>query len=100
MTNGWGRWGDHKVACRAVDPEEFFGGAAQQSRVKSVCTGCRVRVVCLAEALDNRMDFGVWGGMTARERGALLRQRPDVRSWRMVLERALDSGEEVFSSSS
>ena len=31
------------------------------------------------------MDFGVWGGMTERERRALLRRRPDVRSWRAEL---------------
>ena len=37
------------------------------------------------DALDNRMDFGVWGGMTERERRALLRRRPEVRSWRNEL---------------
>jgi WhiB family redox-sensing transcriptional regulator len=42
---------------------------------------------CLAEALDSRVDFGVWG-MTERERRALLRRRPDVASWRQVLESA------------
>jgi WhiB family transcriptional regulator, redox-sensing transcriptional regulator len=31
------------------------------------------------------MDFGVWGGMTERERRALLRRRPEVRSWRNEL---------------
>ena len=40
---------------------------------------------CLAEALDNRIEWGVWGGMTERERRLLLRQRTDVRSWRSVL---------------
>ena len=34
---------------------------------------------CLADALDNRTEFGVWGGMTERERRALLKRRPDVR---------------------
>ena len=47
--------------------------------------GCPVRFDCLAEALDNRIEWGVWGGMTERERRQLLRQRPDVRSWRSVL---------------
>jgi WhiB family redox-sensing transcriptional regulator len=45
-----------------------------------------VRTECLADALDNRVEFGVWGGMTERERRALLRRRPDVSSWRKVLE--------------
>jgi WhiB family redox-sensing transcriptional regulator len=47
-----------------------------------------VRTECLAEALDNRIEFGVWGGMTERERRALLRRRPDVTSWRDLLENA------------
>ena len=34
--------------------------------------GCAVRTECLADALDNRIEFGVWGGMTERERRALL----------------------------
>ena len=40
---------------------------------------------CLAEALDNRIEWGVWGGMTERERRLLLRQRTDVVSWSSVL---------------
>ena len=40
---------------------------------------------CLAEALDNRIEWGVWGGMTERERRLLLRQRSDVASWKSVL---------------
>jgi WhiB family redox-sensing transcriptional regulator len=42
----------------------------------------------LADSLDNEIEFGVWGGMTERERRALLRRRPDVRSWRTLLETA------------
>jgi WhiB family redox-sensing transcriptional regulator len=43
---------------------------------------------CLAEALDNKIEFGVWGGMTERERRALLRRRPDVDSWLELLDNA------------
>ena len=39
----------------------------------------------LAEALDSESSFGVWGGLTERERRALLRQHPEVTSWREVL---------------
>jgi WhiB family redox-sensing transcriptional regulator len=60
----------------------------RQNRAKAVCTGCPVRTECLVEALDNRVEWGVWGGMTERERRALLRRRPNVASWRRVLERA------------
>ncbi len=61
---------------------------AAQNRAKAVCTGCPVRTECLADALDNRVEFGVWGGMTERERRALLRRRPMVTSWRRLLETA------------
>lgn len=42
----------------------------------------------IAHALDQRIEFGVWGGMTERERRALLRRRPTVTSWRRLLETA------------
>jgi WhiB family redox-sensing transcriptional regulator len=48
-----------------------------------------VRTECLADALDNRVEFGVWGGLTERERRALLRRRPNVRSWRSLLATAM-----------
>lgn len=76
------------AACGNTDPEELFGQSERQSRAKAVCTGCPVRTECLAEALDNRIEFGVWGGMTERERRRLLRRRPDVVSWRQVLDDA------------
>ncbi|MEU2119857.1 WhiB family transcriptional regulator [Streptomyces sp. NPDC016459] len=81
-------WSEH-AACREEDPEELFvQGNTQQSRAKAVCTSCPVRTECLAEALDHRIEFGVWGGMTERERRALLRRRPEVLSWRQVLDDA------------
>jgi len=36
---------------------------------------------CGAEALDNKVEFGVWGGMTERQRRALLKKNPQVASW-------------------
>ena len=75
-------------ACRDADPDDFFVQGAAQNRVKTRCFGCVVRTECLADALDNRVEFGVWGGMTERERRALLRRRPDVTSWKKLLEDA------------
>lgn len=75
-------------ACRNADPDELFVSGAAQNRAKAVCMGCPVRTECLSDALDNRVEFGVWGGMTERERRALLRRRPDVTSWRELLETA------------
>ncbi|WP_369204545.1 WhiB family transcriptional regulator [Streptomyces sp. PU-14G] len=77
-----------QAACRSTDPDELFVQGAAQNRAKAVCTGCPVRTECLADALDNRVEFGVWGGMTERERRALLRRRPTVTSWRRLLETA------------
>lgn len=68
----------------------FVQGAAQ-NRAKVVCATCPVRTECLADALDNRVEYGVWGGMTERERRALLRRRPEVDSWRQVLEEKRDA---------
>lgn len=70
--------------------DELFPDGADQKRVRSMCSGCRVRKECLAEALDNRIEWGVWGGMTERERRALLRRRSEVTSWRRLLEVARD----------
>ncbi|WP_037923116.1 WhiB family transcriptional regulator [Streptomyces violaceorubidus] len=66
--------------CRE-QPEQMFVEGAEQNRVKAVCTGCPVRLECLAYALDHRVEYGVWGAMTERERRALLRRRPGVKSW-------------------
>jgi WhiB family redox-sensing transcriptional regulator len=76
------------AACRSTNPDALFVQGAAQNRAKSICLGCKVRTECLADALDNRVEFGVWGGMTERERRALLRRRPDVQSWWRLLEAA------------
>lgn len=78
------------AACRGSEPDELFVQGAAQNRAKAVCLGCPVRTECLADALDNRTEFGIWGGMTERERRALLRRRPEVDSWRGLLEAARD----------
>jgi WhiB family redox-sensing transcriptional regulator len=74
--------------CRDVDPEALFVAGAAQHQAKVICYGCPVRIDCLADALDSRAEFGVWGGLTERERRVLLRRRPDVRSWRSFLASA------------
>ncbi|MFF3326526.1 WhiB family transcriptional regulator [Streptomyces sp. NPDC002889] len=96
MTSTVAHW-DQDAACRSADPEELFAESAQQNRAKAVCTGCPVRTECLAEALDSRIEFGVWGGMTERERRSLLR-RPGVVSWRKVLEEARREHEQPHAS--
>ena len=78
----------HDARCRDEDPDTLFVQGAQQRDVREVCRSCPVRTECLAHALDNRIRFGVWGGMTERERRALLKRRPDVVSWSALLEAA------------
>jgi len=82
-----------RAACRTTDPDALFVQGAAQNRAKALCMGCPVRTECLADALDNEVEFGVWGGMTERERRALLRRRPNVTSWRRLLETALETYE-------
>ena len=84
---GTKQWAE-RGACRKSDPDALFVQGAAQNRAKAVCLGCPVRTECLADALDNRVEFGVWGGMTERERRALLKKRPNVTSWRRLLEHA------------
>ncbi len=73
-----------QAKCREM-ADALFPEGKDQKRARSVCLGCPVRSECLSEALDNRIEWGVWGGMTERERRHLLRTRPDIESWREVL---------------
>lgn len=75
-----------RATCRSVDPEQLFVRGAAQRAATAICRDCPVQLQCLAEALDQRVPFGVWGGLTDRERRALLKNRPDVQSWRAHLE--------------
>src|SRR5260370_23658311 len=84
-----------RAACKGTDPDELFVQGAAQNRAKLICRGCMVRTECLADALDNRIEFGVWGGMTERERRALLPRPPDVASWRELLEHARNPYEQT-----
>jgi WhiB family redox-sensing transcriptional regulator len=55
--------------CAQVDPEIFFPErGASTVDAKGVCAGCPVRMECLADALGRGERFGVWGGLSERER--------------------------------
>ena len=90
-SNMWVEDWTPRAACRTTSPDQLFVRGAEQNKAKQLCTGCPVRTECLAEALDNQIEWGVWGGMTERERRALLRRRP-ASSWRSVLETAREQG--------
>ena len=70
-----------KAACRETDPDEMFVRGAKQRTAAVICRHCPVMQECGAEALDTKVEFGVWGGMTERQRRALLKQHPNIVSW-------------------
>ena len=62
--------------CRGVDPETFHPvNDDDADEAKSICALCAVREPCLEYALTTREKDGVWGGLTARERRRVIRQR-------------------------
>lgn len=70
-----------QARCRSSNPDDLFVRGAAQRKAATICRHCPVQLECGADALDNRVEFGVWGGMTERQRRALLRQHPEVDSW-------------------
>jgi len=65
---GW----QERALCAETDPESFFpekGGSTREA--KRVCTACEVRAECLEYALAHDERFGIWGGMSERERRKL-----------------------------
>lgn len=68
----WYELGD----CRGVDPDLFFPErGASTEEAKAVCAGCAVREQCLEFALTNGEKFGIWGGLSERERRRIRRER-------------------------
>jgi len=68
-------WQTH-ARCAEVEPEIFFperGGSSKAAR--AVCSKCQVRAECLEYALNNKEQFGIWGGTSERERRGLRRDR-------------------------
>jgi WhiB family redox-sensing transcriptional regulator len=62
---GW----QERALCAQTDPEAFFpekGGSTREA--KRVCLTCDVRTECLEYALANDERFGIWGGLSERER--------------------------------
>jgi WhiB family transcriptional regulator, redox-sensing transcriptional regulator len=68
---GW----QERALCAQTDPEAFFpekGGSTREA--KRVCGSCEVRVECLEYALMHDERFGIWGGLSERERRKLKRR--------------------------
>lgn len=63
-----------RALCPQTDPDAFFpekGGSTKEA--KKICLGCPVKQQCLQWALDNDERFGIWGGLSERERRRLKR---------------------------
>ncbi|MFO8076752.1 MAG: WhiB family transcriptional regulator [Egibacteraceae bacterium] len=63
-----------EAKCLQADPETFFpekGGSTREA--KRICAQCDVRAECLDYALENDERFGIWGGLSERERRRLKR---------------------------
>lgn len=64
-----------QALCAQTDPEAFFpekGGSTREA--KRICVGCEVKQECLDYALANDERFGIWGGLSERERRRLKRR--------------------------
>jgi WhiB family redox-sensing transcriptional regulator len=60
------------AACTETDPDSFFPELGEPTGpAKRICRGCEVTAQCLQYALDNHERFGVWGGLSERERRRL-----------------------------
>ncbi len=65
-----------RALCAETDPEAFFpekGGSTREA--KRICNQCEVQAECLAYALKNDERFGIWGGLSERERRKLKRSK-------------------------
>jgi len=63
-----------RALCAQTDPEAFFpekGGSTREA--KRICLGCDVKNECLEYALANDERFGIWGGLSERERRRIKR---------------------------
>ncbi len=75
----------HRALCRDEDPELFFpigttGPALVQiEQAKAVCQRCPVAEPCLEFAMETNQKYGIWGGLTDKERASLKRRRARAR---------------------
>ncbi|MDA8285923.1 MAG: WhiB family transcriptional regulator [Actinomycetota bacterium] len=84
VAGGEDRSWQRRANCMGVDPDLFFPDRGTSTReAKEVCRGCVVREECLEYAITHSEKFGIWGGLSERERRRIRRRR--------VLERASGS---------
>ena len=85
------RWRE-LAACRGTGLEVFFPSRGESAApARQVCAACPVRQPCLDYAITNRITYGIWGGLTERERRAL--RSGWVRASRRERDRAIVAAE-------
>jgi WhiB family redox-sensing transcriptional regulator len=75
------------AACNEYDNVLFFGEEgeseidkqAREAHAKSICQRCPVREPCLEFAMETNQKYGIWGGLTDKERASLKRRRARAR---------------------
>lgn len=76
------------AACRKYENVVFFGPdqgeselekQAREMQAKSICHTCPVKESCLEFAMETNQKYGIWGGMTDKERASLKRRRARAR---------------------
>lgn len=78
--------------CRLYPPNTFFpSDGVGVDKARKICVGCPVTEPCLEYALDQRIDHGVWGGCSERERRRILKRRRLALSTESHSLRSLDS---------
>ncbi|MFJ3304179.1 WhiB family transcriptional regulator [Streptomyces sp. NPDC086549] len=76
-------WQQHAL-CRGMDSSVFFsphgehgpGRRAREEKARAVCRHCPVIELCAWTAMSGPETYGVWGGMSERERSRLRRPGP------------------------
>lgn len=71
--------------CRGADPDLFFPERGASTRTaKGICRECSVRTECLEFAIVSSEKFGIWGGLSERERRKIRRERAAIAAQRRV----------------
>lgn len=86
------RWWE-RANCRGLNADLFFPRRGDDvHQATAVCQSCAVKAECLDYAMDNGERFGIWGGLTGKQRRVLRRERPTRRSCPICSTRFADTG--------
>lgn len=81
-------WQDEGL-CKETDPNLFYPETGDNAKpAKSICRSCPVQLMCAQYAIDNKEEFGIWGGLSA-ETTKRLRRRGNARITQKQLDRIL-----------